>query len=379
MVYDTIILGAGASGLMAASHLVHKHILLIDSQSKVARKLAISGGGRCNITNEVVDSSHYLGDKTFVSSVLERFSQHDLLRYLQEHDLALVVEKNRQIFCANSAKDLIGLLMRNITPSMLKLDTLIKRVEKNEDIFRVHTSRGLFQAHSVIVATGSSSYNKIGASDIGLGIAQNFGHEVRPFESALVGLTVQPKQMWMCSLSGVSLPVRITVGKRYFTGDMLFTHKGISGPVVLSASLFYRRGAITVDFLPNYKLKQLFKPSNKHITTVLPLQKRLSSALLDAIGVEDKPTNALTPTDKERLSYIKSYAFSPAGNFGLNKAEAAKGGVLTDCIDANSMQSTLVQGLYFTGEVLDVTGVLGGYNIQWALSTATVAAGALGS
>lgn len=376
MLYHTCILGAGAAGLMAAAHLKNQDVLVIDHNEKAAKKLRISGGGRCNITNENVSSQNYLGDKPFIDQVFSRFNNKMLMAYFHDRGLQTSIEKNHQYFCTHSAQDLIDILLNECRHTHFKFHHIIQSIKKGAH-FTIETDQGSFKAQHLLIATGGASYAKIGATNIGLQLAAHFSHPTRPFEPALVGLTLQNEQSWMKTLSGISCKATLTIGKKSFTDQLLFAHKGISGPAVLSASLYWKKSSIIIDFLPDYKLKSIFKQKNKKLSSLIPLPKRLTTALLTALELEDKSYSQLNSEETERLSRLKSYQFSPAGNFGLTKAEATRGGVLSEAIDPSTMQSRLVEGLYFAGEVIDVTGELGGYNFQWAFSTAYVAAQAL--
>jgi hypothetical protein len=253
----------------------------------------------------------------------------------------------------------------------------IHSVEGNNP-FVVTTDKGNFSAKKVVVASGGASYKELGASDIGLKIAQNYEIKTLPFLPALVGLTLQPKEFWMKELSGISFPARIYVAGKTLDEDLLFAHKGISGPVVLSASLYWHRGEISINFCPNLELEKLFK-EKKLLSSALPLPKRFTKAFLEAIGLEDKPCNRLNGCEREKLSQLQAYTMAPSGTFGFSKAEVCRGGVAHEEIDAKTMESKKVQGLYFIGETVDVTGELGGYNFQWAFSSAVVCARAIGS
>jgi len=235
----------------------------------------------------------------------------------------------------------------------------------------VTTDKGKYSASSIVVATGGASYKELGASDIGLKIAQDYGHKIIPFAPALVGLTLQPKEFWMKELSGISFPARIRVGEKTLEEDLLFAHKGISGPVVLSASLYWHKGEIAIDFCPDLKLDKLTQ-EKKLLSTALPLPKRFIKVFLDAIGLEDKPCNRLNAVEREKLARIQNYTMAPSGTFGLTKAEVCRGGIAASEIEIETLQSTKIKGLYFIGETVDVTGELGGYNFQWAFSSAVV-------
>lgn len=362
---DLIILGAGAAGLFCAKHLQTKEYLIIEHNSKLARKLAISGGGRCNVTNKYIKAEDFFSkDPAFIRDVLRRYSNKDLLKWLKDQGCALQLKNATQYFCSKSAQQLIKLLY---TPNIL-YDTEICDVTYDNS-FVVHTSKGTFRSKALLVATGGLSYKKIGASGIGFEIAKKFGHTLYPLAPALVGLTLQKEQFWFKELSGISLPVTIAVADRRLKGNLLFAHRGISGPAVLDASLFWQRGKITVSFLerlPRLNLK-------KQLTTQLPLPKRFIKRFLQEIGLEDKRVALYSKKELEVIKSLCHYSFAPAGTFGYERAEVTRGGVLLSELDLN-MQSNLQNGLFFAGEVCDATGRLGGYNIQWAFSSGFVAA-----
>ena len=337
MIYDVIIIGAGASGLMAASSIKNKKICLIDSNSQIGEKIKISGGAKCNITNQFMSSEYFLGDEEFISSALDNFNEKDLLNFLNQN--GVFPKLNPKIvkgtyFC-NSSSDVINMFKKLISHVNLKLNT--KVLDVNFDgVYNIETNKGIIQGYKLIVASGGLSYPSLGASDIGFKIAQKFGHTIVKPLPALVGFTVQKDQFWFKELSGLSLDVRISVENKKIEGKLLFTHKGCSGPAILSASLYWSKGKISIDFLPD---KDSYLP------------KRFRSAI------------------KEKDIDLHDYEISPAGNFGFTKAEVTKGGIDTNELNSN-FESKLQKGLYFLGEVVNVTGQLGGYNFQWAFSSA---------
>ncbi|WP_373034971.1 NAD(P)/FAD-dependent oxidoreductase [Sulfurimonas sp.] len=374
-IYDVLILGAGASGLMCASHLSKKFsVAIIDVNAKVAQKLKVSGGGKCNITNVSVGTDNFDGDSELISSVIDRFSKEDLLKFLSDNSITPVIRKNRYYFCKDSSDEIINVLKRLTKHQDLILNREILEVTKKDDIFEIKTSKGSLKAKRVVVATGGKSFKTLGASDIGLSIAKSFGIDAKEFTPALVGLTVQKDQFWMKELSGLSCYVNIKVDDKILDEDLLFAHKGISGPVVLSASLYWRKGNISIDFLPNKKILDLVKGSKKLVSSVIPLPKRLSVAILKAIKVEDIECKKLTNEIKEKLLAIHNYEFAPAGNFGFSKAEVSRGGVCAKELHIDSLEAKAAKNLHFIGEVVDVTGELGGYNFQWAFSSGVVCA-----
>lgn len=360
---------------MCAAHLNKKiSVAIVDVNAKVAQKVKVSGGGKCNITNVSVSKDNFDGDSELISSVLERFSKDDLLDFLQKNSLTPVIRKNRYYFCENSSDEIINILKKLTRDQELILNTDILEVSKSNDVFEVKTDRGTLKAKRVVVATGGKSYRTLGASDIGLKIAKSFDIQTKEFTPALVGFTVQKDQFWMKELSGLSCYVNIKVEGKVLNEDLLFAHKGISGPVVLSASLYWKKGNLGIDFLPNINILQLTNGSKKLISSVIPLPKRLSVAILKAIDVEDMECKKLTQQAKEKLLSIHNYEFSPAGNFGFTKAEVSRGGVEAFELSYDSLEANNVKKLHFIGEVADITGELGGYNFQWAFSSGVICA-----
>ena len=374
--FDVLILGAGASGLMCAAELRRNsrlNIGVIEGNSVAGKKLAISGGGRCNITNIEVSPEHFLGEDAFVAEVFEHFGNEDLLNYLHRHAIALELRKERYYFCREGAKAIVALLLQRAGGTDFFYDTHIHSVTPIPQGYRVHTDRGDFDAATLVIATGGESYRSIGASAIGIKLAQELQLQTTPFTPALVGLTLQKEQFWMKTLSGTSCNVRIRVGNKCIEEEMLFAHKGISGPAVLSASLYWSKGEIEIDFLPHEAL-HVFLNSKKLLSTALPLSKRFMKTFLEHIGVEDMPGHRLNASMLMRLKRLKSYTFAPAGNFGFSKAEVSRGGIDVCELDARTLMSRRHANLYCIGEVVDITGELGGYNFQWAFSSATVCA-----
>ncbi|MBA1433054.1 MAG: aminoacetone oxidase family FAD-binding enzyme [Epsilonproteobacteria bacterium] len=378
-IYDVLILGAGASGLMCAGNLPKKlKVGIIEGNEKPAKKLKISGGGKCNITNSSVSVENFDGDAEFLKSVFKKFSKEKLLDFLARNNIELELRKGRYYFCKNSSDDIINLLSRNAKNAEIILREKIVSVTKESEYFAVKTDKSVRYAKNVVVAIGGESFKTLGASDIGLEIAQSFDIEVKRFTPALVGLTLQKEQFWMKELSGFSCLVEIKVQNRVLREEMLFAHKGISGPAVLSASLYWRKGDITIDFLPLEDIAALVKKGGKKLlSSIMPLSKRLAKALLKAIEVKDKECKKVQKEELKKLAQLHNYTFAPAGNFGFTKAEVSRGGVMTEELLKESLEAKKVKGLYFIGEVVDITGELGGYNFQWAFSSAYVCAKAI--
>lgn len=364
-----IIIGGGASALMLASLLPKQTATVIESNTHLGAKILVSGGGKCNITNTRMGTEYYLGDKNFVSPLLKIFNENALLKWLLGQGLEPVIRKETQYFCKESSKELLNVLKKESKKQKIVLGEKVLSVIKREDIFYVKTDKKIYTTKLLVVASGGLSFPKLGASSIGYEIAENFGHQIVKTAPALVGFTVQKEQFFFKTLSGVATEVLISVGKHKCKGALLFTHKGVSGPAVLDASLYWEKGKIEVDFLPNFSWKSIAS-SKKQISSLLPLPKRVTKAFLIELNLEDKPYNRLRQNELEKLHTLSYYTFAPAGTFGYSKAEVTKGGVKTSEVDSATMMSKREKGLYFLGEVLDVTGRLGGYNLQWAFSSA---------
>jgi len=364
-----IIIGGGASALMLASLLPKNTATIIESNPKLGAKILISGGGKCNITNTKMGTEFFLGDKDFVAPSLKKFSEKALLRWLERQNLEPVIKKETQYFCQDSAKELLDIFTKESKKQKIYLNENVLNVTKRDEVFYVKTNKKTHTAKAVVVASGGLSFPKLGASSIGYDIAESFGHSLVKTAPALVGFTVQKEQFFFKELSGVATDVKITVGESVCEGALLFAHKGMSGPAVLDASLYWEKGKIEIDFLPDFSWNSI-KGSKKQISSLLPMPKRVTKAFLTQFSIEDKIASKLTTEELRSLQGLNHYIFAPAGTFGYSKAEVTKGGVDTSEVDSVTMMSHKEQGLYFLGEVLDVTGRLGGYNFQWAFSSA---------
>ncbi|WP_265732802.1 BaiN/RdsA family NAD(P)/FAD-dependent oxidoreductase [Aliarcobacter skirrowii] len=370
-------MGAGASGLMFASNLdkkKFKNICLIDSNDKIGQKIKVSGGAKCNITNEFVSENNYLGDRDFAKDILKRFSKDDLLRFLNKNQLFPKINPKivKGTYFCNSSQDVID--MFNLLTTHIKkfLSTKVLDISYN-NFFTITTSKAIIEAKKVVVASGGLSYASLGASTIAFDIAKKFDHTIVDLNPALVGFTVQKEQFWFKDLSGLSIFVNIFVEDKKIEGNLLFAHKGFSGPAVLSSSLYWKKGKIAIDFLPNINIEKLLM-GNKNISTALPLPKRFTQEFLKSINLDDKPCSKLDKEEIESLKILKKYSFAPAGNFGYTKAEVTKGGICTDEIDHKTFESLKQKDLYFIGECLDLTGELGGFNFQIVFSQAYLCA-----
>ena len=373
-VFEVAFVGAGASSLMAASFLQNRSVALIDASPKIAPKIKISGGGRCNFTNTKISSKNYLGNAQLIDEVFDNFGQKELLEFFDAHNLLYERRDDGKYFCKRSSSDVIDIFAKLTKKSTFFLSETVQSVEFDK-YFIIETDKQTIRAKKLVVSSGGLSYRSLGASDIGYKIAQNFGHNVLAPAPALVGFTLQKEQFWMKSLSGISLRVALHVENKNFIDDMLFAHKGVSGPAVLSASLYWKKGLISVNFAPHIDISKLLHQKNKkQISSVLSFPKRFTKEYLKSISLDDIAVDRLNESQIQKLQKLNFYEFAPAGNFGYTKAEVTKGGVNSDEIKYLTFESIIKKDLYFIGEVLDVTGELGGYNFQWAFSSAAMMA-----
>lgn len=372
--FDIAFIGAGASTLMCAAFVKNHSIAIIETSKNIAPKIKISGGGKCNFTNKYLSEDHYHGDKALLKKTFLQFDQKALLEFFKKQNLDYVLRDDGKYFCKNSAVDIINIFARLTKHCTFFLGNTVQEVE-HDGQFIIRTDKSVIKANKLVVASGGLSYKSIGASDIGFKIAKIFDHTVINPSPALVGFTLQKDQFWMKELSGVTIFASLNVGNKTFRNNLLFAHKGISGPAVLSGSLYWEKGSIAIDFLPNIKISAILsKKSDKQISTILPLPKRFIKEYLKSVNLDDISINCLTRTDIINLEKLNHYELSPTGNFGYTKAEVTRGGVDTDEINIDNFESLKQKDLYFIGEVLNVTGELGGYNFQWAFSSAQILA-----
>jgi predicted Rossmann fold flavoprotein len=339
MVYDVAILGAGASGLMLSTRLQNQNICIIDANNKIGEKIRISGGGKCNITNKYLSVDKYSQNTRLLDHIFKNFDNDKLLSMLEQNGVKTSFNERLvkgALFCKNSL-DVIAMFEKLIKKQDFLLNTKVIDVDVKSGIFYIQTDKNIIKAEKLVVASGGLSFPILGASDIGYKIATKFGHNISTTNPALVGWSVQKEQFWFKELSGLSLKdVEITVGDKKYKGDFLFTHRGCSGPVVLVSSLYWSKGLVSVDFL--------------------------------ASG-EEVPKRFRQAFGKFAKGDMRGYTFAPAGTFGYSKAEVTKGGVSINEL-TSKMESKYQKNLYFIGEVLDITGELGGYNLQFAFSSA---------
>ncbi|MEN9657812.1 MAG: hypothetical protein RL571_1277 [Pseudomonadota bacterium] len=382
-VVDVIVIGAGAAGMMCAATAGQRgrSVVLIDHAVKLAEKIRISGGGRCNFTNlNTLASCYQSANPHFVKSALKQYSQFDFIKMVEAHGLGYHEKTLGQLFCDQGSQAIIDMLKAEVDQGevMWRMDTGIVSIEKNANGFEVVTSRETWQCSSLVVACGGLSIPPIGATGLGFDIAKQFDIPVLPLAAALVPLTFQPQDLW-ADLAGVAVEdAVVSCGDLQFREAILLTHKGLSGPAILQISSYWRAGdSLAIDLLPDVDFAALWAGANRDalITTILAelLPKRLVQAWLAQWG-EIKP---LKQYSVKELAVIEEsfhrWLIIPSGSVGYKKAEVTRGGVDTQALSSKTMEARHVAGLFFIGEVVDVTGWLGGYNFQWAWSSGYVA------
>ena len=378
--FDAVIIGAGAAGLMCSGTAGQRgrKALLLERSPRVGQKILISGGGRCNFTNLRVEAKNYLSDNPhFCRSALSRFTPLDFIRLIEKHGIAYHEKAAGQLFCDDRAHRVVDLLLSECGASGVTIKTgcTVKKIEK-KDTFIVQTDSAAYTAPALVVATGGLSYPGAGATGFGYEIAAQFGLEIIACTPALVPLSYQPADVARYgNLSGISISAAVATGSAAFTDALLFTHKGLSGPAILQLSSYWTPGEpITIDLLPHLCLNQAIlkwksERPNAALKTLLRehLPERISHCFLDLNGQQNRPVRQLTEGDGAAIARIfHHWQIQPGGTEGYGKAEVTRGGVDTRELSSKTFESRKVPGLYFVGEVLDVTGWLGGYNFQWA-------------
>lgn len=376
LVYDVIVIGAGAAGLFAAATAARrgKRVLVIEHSRQPGAKILISGGGRANFTNRRVSAANFLSaNPHFAKSALARFTPDDFLALVSKYHIRYHEKSMGQLFCDRSARQILDMLLAECLAGQVEIRTGCKvEAVRRESGFGVETSQGRFSAPALVVATGGLSIPKLGATDLGYRLARQFGLKVVEPYPALVPLVFDEgdRRRWS-GLAGVSTAVRVSCGEAAFHEKLLFTHRGLSGPAILQASSYWRKGkALQVDLLPGKGFDPSPQEARKALAVALP--QRLAERWLEVEGFNQQ----VLPVRKvdERLHRWK---FVPSGTEGFQKAEVTGGGVSTAEISSKTMESRNVPGLYFVGEVVDVTGWLGGYNFHWAWASAHAAGEAL--
>ncbi len=381
---EVIIIGAGASGLMCAmaAGRRNRRVVVLDHGKRPGRKILMSGGGRCNFTNTGVDAENFISHNPhFVKSALSRFSQWDFLEMINAHHIPYHERDHGQLFCNNSSEDIMVMLLKECKEAKVdvQLGITIDKISQIESRgFSISTNRGVFQGESLVVATGGLSIPGAGATPLGYRIAEQFNIKVWPTRAGLVPFTLQPPDKAKLSdLPGISVNATVMVGQHRFRENILFTHRGLSGPAILQISSLWHPGEeVTINLLPDMDLEQTLKEAQstspkRRVKSLLAdfLPKRLVAAMVNE-SVADQTLHALSHNKFRAIAHsLHQWQLKPGGTEGYRTAEVTLGGVDCDAISSKTMEARQVKGLFFTGEVLDVTGWLGGYNLQWAWSS----------
>ena len=385
--YDIIIIGAGAAGMMSAIEAGKRgrKVLLVDHYKKIGEKIRISGGGRCNFTNINTNPNKFLSQNPkYVRSALSQYTQNDFINLINKYEIKFHEKKLGQLFCDHSAQQIVEMLLKecelaNVT--ILK-EFIIKNIDKENDQYLVSTETDNYSSESLIVATGGLSVPKIGATSFGYEVAKKFDHNVIETLPALVPLTFSEKILEMCKeLTGLSVEAIVSFNKVLFQEGMLFTHRGLSGPSILQISSYWKQGDnIKVNLSPKLNVYQLLEEKRKLnpkfdilniVSEILP--KRLAQIICSENKVSGNISELSNKILKQLSDNINSWLINPTGSEGYRTAEVTLGGVDTKELSSKTMMSNKHKNLFFIGEVVDVTGHLGGYNFQWAWSSGYVA------
>jgi len=382
--YDVIVIGAGAAGLMCAITAGHRgrRVLVLDHADKPAEKIRISGGGRCNFTNLHTSPAHFISQNPhFCKSALSQYKPQDFIALLKKHDILWHEKKLGQLFCDNSAQDIITMLLAEADSAgvHLKMQTSVQGIAGD---YTLQTTQGDVSCQSLVIATGGLSIPKIGASKFGYDVARQFGLNIIPTRPALVPLTFSDALLERCkALSGLSVEARVSAGKKSFSEGLLFTHRGLSGPSILQISSYWREGEdITLDLaqgrdvFAELKDKKTSHPKQEVQTALSEfLPKRLADDVCAALSAQGRLADQSDKTLRMLGAAVNDWHIKPSGTEGYRTAEVTLGGVDTNDLSSKTMEAVNVKGLYFIGEAVDVTGHLGGFNFQWAWSSGYVA------
>jgi predicted Rossmann fold flavoprotein len=379
---DVIVIGAGAAGMMCAGIAAQRgrKVTVIDHASSPGEKIRISGGGRCNFTNRGTTPAQFLSaNPHFCISALSRYTPADFIALVDRHRIAWHEKTLGQLFCDGSAQQIIDLLLSEMAGTELRLKSSAVDVEKTPEGFRLRLADGeTLETRALVVASGGKSIPKMGATDFGYRLAAQFGLRIVPTHPALVPLTFEAALLKRLSaLSGVAVPARVACGRTAFEEAILFTHRGLSGPAILQVSSYWQEGEeIRISLLPGldlFALLQAAKAQNGRqaahtfLATLLP--RRLAKDIADAEGATGNLADLSDAKLRRLASAVMDWRIVPAGSEGYRTAEVTRGGVDTRDLNSTTMEARNIPGLYFIGEVVDVTGWLGGYNFQWAWSS----------
>lgn len=384
--YDVVVVGAGAAGLFCAIHAGRGgcRVLLIDHANRIGKKILISGGGRCNFTNLHTTAGNFLSaNPHFAKSALARYTPADFLALVEQHKIPWHEKTLGQLFCDRAASDIVSMLEQEsvAVAVTILLSTRVREVGYDNG-FRLETDRGAFSGRSLVIASGGLSIPKLGATPFGYQVAQQFGLQVQPCRPALVPLTFVPEDLTrFADLAGVSTEVVASAGSGWFREKLLFTHRGLSGPAVLQVSSYWRPGeSVVVDLAPDQLWTSELRSRTQRdlVSARAAMRGVLPQRLADRWLVLNPPSSWTNQGLEEAESALHHWKVFPSGTEGYEKAEVTAGGVDTAELSARTMESRKVPGLYFVGEVVDVTGQLGGFNFQWAWASGAAAGRALG-
>ncbi|MDB9746725.1 NAD(P)/FAD-dependent oxidoreductase [Candidatus Pelagibacter sp.] len=385
--FDVIIIGAGAAGMMCAIEAGKRgrKVLLIEHSKKIGEKIRISGGGRCNFTNLHTQASKFISNNSkFVKSALSQYTQNDFINLIKKHEIKFHEKKLGQLFCDHSAQQIIDMLLLECEKAnvIIKKEFIVDEVDKKDDQYIVSSQESNFSSQSLIIATGGLSVPKIGASAFGYDVAKKFDLDIIETLPALVPLTFNEKILEMCKeLTGLSVEAIVSFKKVLFQEGMLFTHRGLSGPSILQISSYWKLGDnIKINLSPKedvFKLLENKKSSDpkQEITNIIGdiLPKRLAQIICNENKVSGNICEISSKILKQLSDSINAWVINPIGSEGYRTAEVTLGGINTNELSSKTMMSNKHKGLFFIGEVVDVTGHLGGYNFQWAWSSGYVA------
>ena len=385
---EVIIIGAGAAGLMCALSAAQRgrQVVLLDHANKAGKKILMSGGGRCNFTNMYTEPSNFLsGNPHFCKSALARYTQWDFIAMVAKHNVAYHEKKLGQLFCDHKSSDILEMLLAECDAAKveLRLDTSIAQIEKTDAGYQLATSAGPFACQSLVIATGGLSIPTLGATGFGYQVARQFGHSLLPTRAGLVPFTITDQLKALCTeLSGTSVDCLVSCNGQSFRENLLFTHRGISGPAMLQISSFWEAGdALEINLLPDVDAldwltgQQAERPNSELKTLLGEVFTKKMATLLADLWFTSKPMKQYTPGELAQIALqLGSWQLVPAGTEGYRTAEVTLGGVDTKEVSSKTMESLISPGLYFIGEVLDVTGHLGGFNFQWAWASGYAAA-----
>lgn len=385
---DVVIIGAGAAGLFCAAQAGKRgrNVMVLDHAKRLGGKILMSGGGRCNFTNMYASPENFLSNNPhFCKSALSRYTQWDFISLVDAYEIAYHEKTLGQLFCNDSAKQIVDMLLaecRKANTSIVNRCEVLA-VERGEQGFSINTSQGIYHCDSLVIATGGLSMPKLGASPFGYRIAEQFGLTVTPVRAALVPFTLhEAEKQVFAELSGVSIDASASCNNTQFDESMLFTHRGLSGPSVLQISSYWEPGdEVTFNIAPKGNFAQLLiqkqiKNNSSLLSTVLSewYPKRFIQIILATFAIDNKPLKQYSQKQLVGIAErFQAWHIKPNGTEGYRTAEVTLGGVDTDQLSSKTMQAKNKEGLFFIGEVVDVTGWLGGYNFQWAWSSGWVA------